>query len=110
MRFKSVALRNFRSFVSTGHIELGNINILIGANNSGKSSIIKALHLIQNGALHPYPDVRYGETTAEVIIRFDSVRTLKAWRRDKYSPGGSVGINIQTDDCKSGRNEFKHHL
>jgi chromosome segregation ATPase len=52
MRIKSIELINLRSYVDT-KIELSeNINLLIGANNSGKSTIIKALLIYNTDALH----------------------------------------------------------
>ncbi|WP_374707770.1 AAA family ATPase [Flavobacterium sp. J372] len=47
-----IGLKNFRIFdFTTGFLgELSSINILTGANNSGKSSIIKALQMLKNSS------------------------------------------------------------
>lgn len=47
-----IGLKNFRIFDDTAGFlgELSSINILTGANNSGKSSIIKALQLLKNSS------------------------------------------------------------
>lgn len=41
----SLRCQNFRCFYDTGTLELAPITLLVGENNSGKSSIIQALHL-----------------------------------------------------------------
>lgn len=42
---KSFGFKNFRKFENFPMIDLGGINILVGTNNSGKSTAIKALML-----------------------------------------------------------------
>jgi ABC-type polar amino acid transport system ATPase subunit len=44
---KKLKLKNFRG-VKEGEVELGNMTVLIGANNSGKSTILEALFLLSN--------------------------------------------------------------
>jgi AAA15 family ATPase/GTPase len=44
--FDSLKIENFRGFRSFELSKLGKINLLVGANNSGKSSILEAIHLI----------------------------------------------------------------
>lgn len=63
-------MKNFRSFEDSGEIPLSNINVLIGANNSGKSSILRALHQLQTGIDDIYGDVRVGSTSATIDIKF----------------------------------------
>lgn len=43
-----VRLQNFRSFQDTGCIEIKPINVLVGANSSGKSSILRFFPLLEN--------------------------------------------------------------
>lgn len=64
MRVDSVHLRNFRSFDDSGVIGLDAMNVLVGPNNAGKSSILRALYLMQEGAGTPWPDVRLGANHA----------------------------------------------
>lgn len=45
--FSTVRIRNFRSLRDSGPIELTNLNVLVGPNNSGKSSVLYALMLIK---------------------------------------------------------------
>lgn len=45
--FESIRIKNFRSVADTGHLGLTDLNVLIGPNNSGKSSILYALMLLK---------------------------------------------------------------
>lgn len=92
MKVTSVRLHNFRSFVDSGTIGLGNINVLIGANNSGKSSILKALYLMQVGCDSGFPDVRIGTTNAFIEIGLDAVSSNSSW-----GDIGSGRLTIQLD-------------
>ncbi len=69
MRVKSLKLIKFRSFVSTDLIEFGAINVLVGANNSGKSSVLRALYCMQQGGGDPRADVRSGEVESRIKIQ-----------------------------------------
>ena len=48
MGVKSVEIKNFKSIKDSGRIELNNINVLIGANGSGKSNFIGFFELLKN--------------------------------------------------------------
>jgi predicted ATPase len=43
---KKIAFKNFRRFQDFPMLELGNISIMVGRNNSGKSTMVKALLLV----------------------------------------------------------------
>ncbi len=47
---KSLKLENFRGFESFALQQLGRINLLVGSNNSGKTSILEAIHLLSSRA------------------------------------------------------------
>jgi AAA ATPase domain len=73
MWVSSLQLNNIRSFSESGDIALSkNINILLGANNAGKSTIIMALYLLQQNRLST-EDIRIGETTANGYIRLEEL-------------------------------------
>lgn len=82
-------LKNFRSFSDTGDIEIKPINFLVGANSSGKSSILKFFPLLKqsiegrsfNGVFRWYSEdvdfkdfnntVMQNETEIEVYLNFN---------------------------------------
>ena len=43
---RQIGFKNFRKFANHATIDFGNINLLVGGNNSGKSTVVKALLLI----------------------------------------------------------------
>lgn len=45
--FESLRVKNFRSIIDSGEIKLSNLNVLVGPNNSGKSSILYAIMLVK---------------------------------------------------------------
>lgn len=73
MRVTSVSIRNFRAYVDIGPITLAAINVIVGPNNSGKSSIIKALHLIQSGSGVGPRDIRVGSSEADIRYQLSNV-------------------------------------
>jgi hypothetical protein len=94
-------LENFRSFSKIEKIELKSINVFIGANNSGKSSIIRALYLMQDNGYNLFSDVRFGCGAFSVNI---GVKDIIAPWSINY-PGisdGLFGINVVSDDRRSG--------
>lgn len=74
MRVASLALENFRSIVRLERMQLGAMNVLVGANNSGKSSILRALYLLQSGSQSSiYADVRVGSEGARAVFELEDV-------------------------------------
>ncbi len=64
---KRLKLENFRG-VKKGEVELGNLTILVGSNNSAKTTILEALFLLPNPLRYvPYYDSR-GDFTAALLI------------------------------------------
>ncbi len=45
--FKSIRVKNFRSIRDSGEIKLSNLNVFVGPNNSGKSSVLYSIMLIK---------------------------------------------------------------
>lgn len=43
---KQIGFKNFRRFANMHTLDLGDVNLLVGGNNSGKSTVVKALLLI----------------------------------------------------------------
>ena len=83
-------------------IPFGAINVFIGANNSGKTSILRALYLMQDSSDQIYPDVRVGGQIAYVEIGLDDVSGL-AW-----GPLGSglLTITLNSPSRRSGSTQI----
>ncbi|HNX35961.1 MAG TPA: AAA family ATPase [Kiritimatiellia bacterium] len=65
MWIQSLTLRNIRSFAEAKVGFSKRINVLVGPNNAGKSTILLPLLGLQEGLPHPgLADVRLGETEA----------------------------------------------
>lgn len=73
MYVSHLTINNFRSIESTiNPLVLGNLNVLVGANNAGKTSIIKALHLLQSGSSNQ-GDIRAGQNFYTVKISLTDI-------------------------------------
>ena len=73
MKITYLQLQDFRSFESTSPLVFSTINVLIGANNSGKSTILKAIHLLQTGGTDVYSDIRKGAIYSSIELGVDGV-------------------------------------
>lgn len=83
MRITSVRLKGYRAFEDSGEIELGPVTVFIGPNNAGKSSLIRALHLLQSGGKFGPDDLR-GGGKAEVHLSVSGLSNGSLppnWRR-----------------------------
>jgi AAA domain, putative AbiEii toxin, Type IV TA system len=107
MKVKSIRLQNFRSFVDSGEIALEQINVLIGENNSGKSSVLRGLHLLQQGIGDSFSDVRVGSENAQIEMQLVEASTCVPWC---IAPGtGKVlcHFNISSSDRRNGKFEME---
>jgi len=86
MQVKSIYLSDFRSFKKL-NIDLESINILIGENNTGKSSIIKALYLMQEGCDSPLFDIRVGARAFYINFVLTNTSDHPKW---KYSTDDKI--------------------
>jgi AAA15 family ATPase/GTPase len=55
---KSLKIKNFRCFEEFTLPQLGRVNLLVGKNNSGKTSILEALHILNSpSSVKPFLDI-----------------------------------------------------
>jgi predicted ATPase len=101
MRVTSLRLHSFRSFSDSGPIALGPINVLIGANNSGKSSLLRALYLLQLGSDPAGPDVRVGASSSSIQLELDDVTTTDLPSIASLAKHGTVTISVSSTDRKN---------
>lgn len=81
MKLSHVRITNFKSLANTGEVRLGQINILLGRNNHGKSAFVRAVQLMQRPANLSVNDIRLGEQQASVHIGLagDTVEDLQRY-------------------------------
>jgi AAA ATPase domain len=91
MKVSSVRIVNFKSFADTGEVPLGQVNVLVGRNNHGKSAFIRAVHLLQQGAEHNPEYVRLGEDASEVTYKLED---LTGPIIDRF---GAVQVGVPSD-------------
>lgn len=69
MFIHSFQIQGYRSFIDSGIVKLSPINVFFGPNNSGKSTILKALHLMQRTEQQDSGvDVRHGSNEARISL------------------------------------------
>lgn len=73
MYIKSLYLKNIRSYTEQELEFSPGVNLLVGANNSGKSTIIKAIYKAQKGHSLAKQDIRKTQQQATIAIRFEHV-------------------------------------
>ena len=78
---RSVRLQNLRSFEDTGSVELRKLNVLIGANNTGKTSFLTAVELFLRSRNVGGPGGPLAFETMPAFASFDSIL------RRHWSPG-----------------------
>src|SRR6266511_2932022 len=104
MREFAVRWQNFRSLGDTGWLEIRPITIILGANASGKTSLIAPLLLLKQTlestesslALKTQGDLFNAGTYRKLILSHRSERTL------------SLGIRFHYHDPKEKRSDLKH--
>lgn len=111
VRIRSFQIKNFRSFELTDEFPLEAVNVFIGPNNSGKSSILKALSVLQE----PRPlgaDVRLDAETAVINLHLSEINSFQPWSRFELSEGklralineeGAVHLTLWSPDQRQVR-------
>jgi predicted ATPase len=87
-RLTGLTLRNFKGFEEV-HVELADFNVLVGSNNSGKSTILQAIKLGHLLLLQHFPEseggrAQVGRTLPAAVLPVAEPRDLwfeKRWRR-----------------------------
>lgn len=102
VKVNSVRLQRFRSFNDSGLIELGQLNVLIGANNSGKSSVLRGLHQIQQGLDNIYGDVRVGSQEAQIDIELTDIKTTTHWGINNGPEQFTFNVTLNSSDRRGG--------
>lgn len=84
MHVLSLQLSNYRAYVETEPIFLGPINVFIGANNAGKSSLLRAIYLLQDGSPNKsHLEVRHGAALPKVTMQLEGMEANAVFGRKK---------------------------
>lgn len=94
-RLTSLTLERFKSFKGPETIELAPLNLIVGRNNSGKSTLIQSLLLLQQTLRDPDPSVTL---RLEGLVDAFSLRELTyGWPRgDGHLKGPSITLRWKT--------------
>ncbi|MCB9230521.1 MAG: AAA family ATPase [Bacteroidia bacterium] len=120
MKILSVNIQNYKS-IRNATVELGEINILIGANGAGKSNFIswfKLLHSIIENQLQLFTArnggaeniLYFGRKWSSFIeseIEFDSLNGLKSYYRFKIEPSADDRFYFAEEKAGESQNEGK---
>lgn len=93
MKVTQVQIQGFRSFSQPSTIALGAITVLIGANNAGKSSVLRALYSLQQGHGDLQPDIRRGSAEAVISISLTDITPSHFW--GGTSPSATYSLTLR---------------
>jgi predicted ATP-dependent endonuclease of OLD family len=89
--FTGVRLQGYRSYEDSGVQPLSAMTVVIGKNNTGKSTVLRAIYQIQQGAPWADDDIRLGHAQVRIELDFDRLAmpcsTIRAWRRSGEADG-----------------------
>ncbi|KKK88102.1 hypothetical protein LCGC14_2746540 [marine sediment metagenome] len=91
---KTLRARNFQVYEDIT-IELGQLTILIGAGDSGKSALLRALRVVcLNDGVDE--DIRHGEKKCQVDLMFEDGVTVSWWKERKKGACYRMGVTRST--------------
>jgi len=92
---KVIVLRNYRSFADECELEMRPLTLLYGANNHGKSSLLRALPLLDDSLSTNAPGALcLDDRLASLELDFDSLR----WRGRRDTDDPDIGIALRWED------------
>mgnify|MGYP001793937174 CR=1 FL=1 len=108
MKVTSLSISNFRAFSELPTTQLGQINVLIGPNNTGKSSVLRALYSLQQGASGQFQDVRLRANQATIQVGVERVGDPDPWV-ELHASQGVVTLTLTPNDPErtSGHQAFQ---
>lgn len=101
MRVSRIQVSNFRSLANAS-LEPGAVNVLVGANNAGKSSVIRALYQMQAGGGQPFADVRTGSSASSIEISLVDTTDFKPLASYGQLPSIDLRIDISARSRDAG--------
>jgi AAA15 family ATPase/GTPase len=103
---KSLTIKNFRCFEEFDLPQLGRVNLLVGKNNSGKTSVIEAIHILESLSLLPFSEAieRRGEHSNNARESKDIYGIRHLYSGHHFSPDKNIYISGKVSD---GYNSFE---
>lgn len=96
MKIAAAEVENFESFANA-RVELADINVVVGKNNSGKSAFIRALHILQQSGPISNEDMRFGETRGKIAYTLVGENLQRdIFRHFHYSPQSNQSSHLLT--------------
>ncbi|MDD2774680.1 MAG: AAA family ATPase [Gallionella sp.] len=84
MKITQLSISNFRSFEQTPELNFGQLNVLVGKNNAGKSSVLYAIGMVQ-GMDSSIPNIRSDSGHASVDILLTCSNSLESEKINHFS-------------------------
>lgn len=109
---KHIHMKNFKKFHEVELLDLGNINIVLGTNNIGKSSILEGIYTLASGQnLAPiFNNLIARRTNGNILGQFDYMERILAFNKDEENninnQNFSFVLEATLDD--SSIHKFKH--
>lgn len=94
MQLVRLAIKNFLS-ISDAELKPGQINQIVGKNNQGKTTILRALEAALKGTTDGSV-VKRGETDAEIILEFDEISIRRRIKSD-----GKQTVSVKKGDMSA---------
>jgi len=105
VRIESAQVAGYKSIDNSGVIQLGQINVLIGENDSGKSAFLEGIYAIQEGGDLITRKIRVGRPKAEVRLRL-----VDAVLDSEGIPVDGDGVVTVSVDYSPGSTEIQFHV
>jgi predicted ATPase len=101
----ALSVTNFRSFVSSGRVELGRVNVFVGPNNAGKSSLLKAIYLLQAGSATTPADIRLDATSSAIEMDLVDLHGIDSWGPAGDGGQASLRVELSTNGERTSLNQ-----
>ncbi len=103
---KSLKIKNFRCFEEFDLPQFGRVNLLVGKNNSGKTSVLEAVHILESLSLMPFREAieRRGEHSNSTKENKDIYGIRHLYSGHHFSPNKNICISGEVND---GYNSFE---
>ena len=100
---KTLAISGFRCFKSCKLADLTTVNLIVGKNNSGKTSVLEAIHLLASGGhLSAFSDItrRRGELVSSYRTPYRGVSISHLFFGHECQPGARFDLSSDDGQCE----------